>query len=104
LVPSFDGGDDFVWVFGPGKGLGVGVGLSEVSVDRELEVLERSKHAALEALLGELGDDDTDLRGSSVAWLSNRLRTKPTTTAPVANRSGLRRAKLSALAIMSSKP
>jgi hypothetical protein len=33
LVPSFDSGDDFVWVLGPGKGFWVCVGVVEEAVD-----------------------------------------------------------------------
>ena len=56
-MPSSDGGDDFVWVFGPAEGPRVVVGLSEVSVDCGLERDERVEDAALEALFGEFGED-----------------------------------------------
>ena len=46
-MPSFDGGDDFVWVLGPGKGLGIGVGVIEEAVDGIFEFAEGSEHARL---------------------------------------------------------
>ena len=36
-MPSFDGGDDFVWIGGPGEGLWVVVDLGEEAVDGELD-------------------------------------------------------------------
>ena len=50
MVPSFDGGDDFVGVLGPGKGLWICIGVVEEAVDGIFEFLEGAKHAALEAL------------------------------------------------------
>jgi hypothetical protein len=40
LVPSLDGGDDFVGVLGPGKGLWVCIGVVEEAVDGIFEFLE----------------------------------------------------------------
>ena len=37
-MPSFDGGDDLVWIGGPDEGLWVVVGLVEEAVDGDLEV------------------------------------------------------------------
>ena len=48
LVPSSDGGDDFVWIGGPGEGLRFLIVLFEEAVDRGLQVGDRSKDAALE--------------------------------------------------------
>lgn len=56
-MPSFDGGDDFVWVLGPGKGLWVGVDVGEEAVDGGFEFLDGSEDAALEAPVGELGEE-----------------------------------------------
>jgi hypothetical protein len=55
LVPSFDGGDDFVWICGPIEGLGVIVGLVEEAVDGGLEFANRAEDAAFEAPFGEFG-------------------------------------------------
>jgi hypothetical protein len=48
LVPSSDGGDDFVWVLAPGEGLWVCVGVVEETVDGIFEFPQRSEYAALE--------------------------------------------------------
>ena len=53
-MPSFDGGDDFVGVLGPGKGLWICIGVVEEAVDGIFEFLEGAKYAALEALFSEL--------------------------------------------------
>jgi hypothetical protein len=45
LVPSSDGGDDFVGVCGPCEGLRVGVGLGEEAVDGGLEVDDGAEDA-----------------------------------------------------------
>ena len=47
MVPSSDGGDDFVWVSGPGEGFGIIVGLDDEAVDGGLEVDDTSKDTAL---------------------------------------------------------
>jgi hypothetical protein len=38
LVPSFDGGDDVIWIGGPGEGFGVFVGFVEKAIDGRLEI------------------------------------------------------------------
>ena len=48
-MPSFDGGDDFVWIGGPGEGLWVVVGLVEEAVDGDLEVDNGAEDAAFQA-------------------------------------------------------
>ena len=53
-MPSFDGGDDFVWIGGPGEGLWVVVGLVEEAVDGDLEVDNGAEDAAFQAPLREL--------------------------------------------------
>ena len=50
-MPSFDGGDDFVWIGGPGEGLWVVVGLVEEAVDGDLEVDNGAEDAAFQAPL-----------------------------------------------------
>jgi hypothetical protein len=51
LVPAFDGGDDFVWICGPGEGFGVIVGVGEEAVYGGLEVEDGAEDAAFEASL-----------------------------------------------------
>ena len=46
-VRAYDGGDDFVWIGGPGEGLRFLIVLFEEAVDRGLQVGDRSKDAAL---------------------------------------------------------
>ena len=60
LVPSFDGGDDLVWVLGPGKGLGALVRLAEEAVDGGFEFFVGPEDAALETLLGKFGQESLD--------------------------------------------
>ena len=52
-MPSFDGGDDLARVFCPDKWLWVGIGIGDEAVDCVREFLERTKHAALKAALGQ---------------------------------------------------
>ena len=59
-MPSPDGGDDFVWIGGPGEGLGLLIVLFEEAVDRGLQVGERAKDAALEPALCESGEEALD--------------------------------------------
>ena len=60
MVPSFDGGDDFVWICGPSEGLGIIVGLVEEAVDGSLEFTDRPEDAAFEAPFGEFGKEAFD--------------------------------------------
>ena len=59
-MPSFDGGDDFVWVGGPCEGLGIVVGVVEEAVDGGSEFADGSKDAAFEAPFGEFGEEAFD--------------------------------------------
>jgi hypothetical protein len=47
LLPSFDGGDDFGRVLGPGKGLWLCVGFVEEAMDGIFEFLQGPEHAML---------------------------------------------------------
>jgi hypothetical protein len=47
-MPSFDGGDNFVWIGDPFEGFGMGV-----VIDRGLEVGDGSEDSAFEAAFGE---------------------------------------------------
>jgi hypothetical protein len=55
-----NGGDDLGGVCGPEEGLRVMVGLVEIAVDGGLEVDDRSEHAALQASLGQGGEEGLD--------------------------------------------
>ena len=60
MVPSSDGGDDFVGVFGPGEGLWRLIVFRQVAVDGGLEVDDALEDAALEPTLGENGEKAFD--------------------------------------------
>ena len=60
ILPSLDGGDDFVGVLGPGKGLWVCIGVVEEAVDGIFEFLEGAEHAALKALFDEFREGALD--------------------------------------------
>ena len=45
MVPTFYGGDDFVWIGSPGEGFGVFVGFCDEAVDGGLEVDEGVEEA-----------------------------------------------------------
>ena len=60
MVPSPDGGDDGIWIFGPGEGFGVFVGIFEEAVDGGLEIDDGVEHATFEAALGQLGEKSFD--------------------------------------------
>ena len=59
-MPTFDGGDDLVWIGGPGEGFGVFVGFRDEAVDGGLEIDEGVEGTALEAPLGEFGEETLD--------------------------------------------
>jgi hypothetical protein len=52
LEPSFHGGDDFLWAFGPPEWSRVAVVLGEKAIAGGLQFDDGSEHAALEASLG----------------------------------------------------
>jgi hypothetical protein len=60
LVPTSDGGNDFVGISGPHEGFGVIVGLSEKAVDGGLQIDDRSEDAAFEVASGQLGEEALD--------------------------------------------
>ena len=60
MLPAFDSGEDAFWVGGPDEGLGIGVCLSDKAVDSDLEVNDRSEHAALQTTARELGEEAFD--------------------------------------------
>ena len=56
LVPSSDGGDDFVWISGPCEGLWLFIVLIEEPVDGGLQIDNRRKDTAFQSALCELGE------------------------------------------------
>ena len=60
MAPAVDGGDDLVWIGGPDERLWVLIGLGEIAVDGGLEVDDGAEDAALEASLGEGGEEGLD--------------------------------------------
>ena len=60
MVPASDGGDDFIWIGGPDEGLGSVVGFLEEAVDGSLQVDDRVEDPALEAALGQFGEEAFD--------------------------------------------
>src|SRR5208283_3344956 len=59
-MSTIGGGDDFVWVGGPGEGFGRLVVLGEEAVDCGLEIDDTPEDAALEAALDENGEETLD--------------------------------------------
>jgi hypothetical protein len=60
LLPAFNSGEHEFWVSGPYEGFGIGVCICDEAVDGELQINDRSEHAALEALARELGEEAFD--------------------------------------------
>ena len=59
-MPAPDGSDDFVWVLGPLEGPWAVVGLCKVAFDGGLQSDQRMEDTALQALLGQLGEEPLD--------------------------------------------
>ena len=59
-MPSFDGGDDFLWFGGPGKGLRLLVVLFEEAIDGGLEIGDGSEHASFQSPLREYCEKSLD--------------------------------------------
>src|SRR5271169_7084157 len=59
-LPPFDSGEHAFWVGGPDEAFGIEVCLGDEAVDGGLQSNDRSEHAALEALAGELGEEAFD--------------------------------------------
>jgi chaperonin GroES len=67
LVPSLDGGDDFVRVGRPGEWLRVGVGFSDESVDGRLEIDDGAEDTTFQSTSAELGEKSLDPGGRDEA-------------------------------------
>ena len=59
-MPTIGGGDDFVWIGGPDEGLWLLVVVGDEAIDGGLEVDDAFEDAALEAPLGEDGEETLD--------------------------------------------
>jgi len=59
-MPTIGGGDDFVWIGGPDQGLWLLVVVGDEAIDGGLEIDDASEDAALEAPLGEDGEETLD--------------------------------------------
>jgi hypothetical protein len=59
-VPARRSGDDFVWIGGPDEGLGLVVVIDDEAVDGGLQIDDALEDAALEAALGEDGEESLD--------------------------------------------
>jgi hypothetical protein len=59
-----NGGEDAFWVSSLHEGFGINVGLCDVAVDGDLQINNRSEHAAVEALAREFGEEafESDLQ------------------------------------------
>ena len=59
-MPAPDGGDDFIGIGGPDEGFWVFVVLIQEAVDGGLKVDDGAEDTALQAALGELGEEALD--------------------------------------------
>src|SRR5258707_14157132 len=59
-MPTIGGGDDFVWIGGPDEGLWLLVEVGDEAIDGGLEIDDAFEDAALEAPLGEDGEETLD--------------------------------------------
>ena len=59
-MPTIGGGDDFVWIDGPDEGLWLLVVVGDEAIDGGLEIDDAFEDAALEAPLGEDGEETLD--------------------------------------------
>ena len=60
MVPSFDSGDDFIWIGGPGERSGVFVGFCDEAIDGGLEIDEGMEDAPVEAPFCEFCEEPFD--------------------------------------------
>jgi hypothetical protein len=59
-MPTIGSGDDFVWIGGPDEGLWLLVVVGDEAIDGGLELDDAFEDAALEAPLGEDGEETLD--------------------------------------------
>ena len=60
MMPASDGGDDFVGIGDPMEGFGLSVVIDQEAIDGFLKVGDGSEDAALEATLGQDGEEALD--------------------------------------------
>ena len=60
MVPSADGGDDFIWVCGPSEGFWIVVGVCDEAVDGGFEVGDGFEDTAFEPSAREFGKEALD--------------------------------------------
>ncbi len=60
MMPASDGGDDLVWISGPGEGFGGFIGFCDEAVDGGLEIDKGVEDTAPEAPPGEFGEEALD--------------------------------------------
>jgi hypothetical protein len=86
LVPTGSGGDDLVGIGGPGEGLWLLVVIEDEAIDGGLEIDDALEDAALQAPLGEDGEETLD--GVEPAGRSWREVEGPTRMTPGNDRLG----------------
>ena len=59
-MPAPDSGDDFIRAGGPDEGFGLGIVFFEEAVDRDLQIEDRTEHAALQSPFGEYCEEALD--------------------------------------------
>ena len=59
-MPSFDSGDNFVWIGGPGEWFGLVVMLGDEAIDGGLEVDDGVEDTSFQAAFGEFGEEALD--------------------------------------------
>ena len=62
-MPTFNGGDNFVWIGGPRKWFRALVGFGDEAIDGGLEIDERMEDAPVEPPFGEFGEEALDSIG-----------------------------------------
>jgi hypothetical protein len=60
LFPAFDSSDNAGWACGPNEGFGLAIRLCDEALDGDFELSDRSECAALEARVGEFGEEALD--------------------------------------------
>ena len=59
-MPTLNGGDNLVWVFGPDEGFGLLIVLGQEPVDCGLKIGNGPEHTARQPPLGELCEEPLD--------------------------------------------
>ena len=59
-MPTFDVGNDFVWICIPCEGLRLCIVFDDEAIDGRLQIDDRDEHAALQPPFGEFGEEAFD--------------------------------------------